>query len=261
MNKAALDKLLADFYTVTNMEISVLDSNMHTVSQAKRPGKSLCADIQRADGAVKICKASDIEKLLLARDSTAPIVYTCPFGITEAIVPVVRDESVIAYVFSAMGLREGDEPRMNDTTATVSSEKIEAVLSMMKLLAEHLSVDETLIEGDDSIGALTKYYVRKNLSRKITLSDIALYLHCSTVSVTEHFKREFGVSVMEYVTRKRMELAEELLLATDAPLREIGERVGFCDVEYFSRTFKRHYNISPGAYRKNNINKIKESKS
>ena len=95
-----------------------------------------------------------------------------------------------------------------------------------------------------------KYYVKNNLDRKITLSDIAWNLHCSTVTLTEHFKAEFGITIMEYVTKKRMELAEKLLLTTDEPLREIAAMSGYSDVEYFSRTFKKFYGTAPATWRK-----------
>ena len=94
--------------------------------------------------------------------------------------------------------------------------------------------------------------MKNNLTRKLTLADIAWNLHCSTVTLTEHFKAEFGITIMDYVTKKRMELAEKILLATDEPLREVSSRVGFSDVEYFSRTFKRYHGTSPAAWRKTN---------
>jgi AraC-like DNA-binding protein len=47
-----------------------------------------------------------------------------------------------------------------------------------------------------------------------------------------------------------MDLSEKLLLTTDARLGEIAQAVGFADVEYFSRTFKRFHGISPAAWRK-----------
>ena len=100
--------------------------------------------------------------------------------------------------------------------------------------------------------------MKKNLSSKITLNDIARALHCSTVTLTEHFKAEFGITIMEYVTKKRMELAERLLLTTDEPLREVAGLSGFSDVEYFSRTFKRFYGTSPAAWRKEEKNRRKE---
>ena len=99
---------------------------------------------------------------------------------------------------------------------------------------------------------MIKRYIKNNLTEKITLSDIAWHLHCSTVTLTEHFKKEFGITIMEYVTKKRMQLAERLLITTDKTLGEIALMSGFSDVEYFSRVFKRYHSTPPGEWRKDN---------
>ena len=113
------------------------------------------------------------------------------------------------------------------------------------------NVDLSIMLGDyESIGQLIKRYVKNNLARKLTLNELARNLHCSTVTLTEHFKREFGITINEYITKKRMDLAEKILLSTDKPLREIATLTGFADVEYFSRTFKKHHGISPASWRR-----------
>ena len=95
-----------------------------------------------------------------------------------------------------------------------------------------------------------KAYVKNNLSKKITLSELSWKLHCSTVTLTEHFKKEFGITIMEYVTQKRMDKAKRLLENSDLSVREISEACGFSDIEYFSRSFKGIYKMSPSAWRK-----------
>ena len=69
-----------------------------------------------------------------------------------------------------------------------SPEELGAYFNMMKMLADYIANDDTLLERYNSIGQLIKKYVKSNLSRKLTLKDIARNLHCSTVTLTEHFK-------------------------------------------------------------------------
>ena len=101
---------------------------------------------------------------------------------------------------------------------------------------------------------LIKSYIKNNLSKKITLSDLSWKLHYSTVTLTEHFKKEYDITIMEYVMKKRMEKASRLLINSELSIREISEECGFCDNEYFSRCFKNYYGTSPVAWRK----KLKE---
>ncbi len=271
MKKSDLDKLLSDFYAVSGMEISVLDANFHTVSMTKSKALNFCSLIHRADGANNACKASDIQHLNEVKASSKSTVYTCPFGITEVIIPIIRDEEIIAYIISSMGIntdKTSDEDVISNAepyserfsasklTATAASLKhltegeLNAHITLINLLADYIANDEALFFAKESIGKLVKGYVKNNLNSKLTLSDIARNLHCSTVTITEHFKAEFGITVMEYVTKKRMQLSEKLLIMSELTLREIASLSGFADVEYFSRTFKRHHGISPDAWRK-----------
>ena len=263
MKKANLDEILRDFCTVSGMDISVVDSDFHTLSLTRGAGTTLCTAIHRDPKSIDVCKASDIERLSAARADGAPVLYTCPFGITEAIVPIIRDDEAVGYIISALGVEIGGEYGVISATdgkdeirhlvsesRKLTREELSAYFNMMKMLADYISDDDSLLCTNRSIGQLIKKYVKNNLAGKLTLKNIARNLHCSTVTLTEHFKAEFGITINEYITKKRMELAERLMLTSDKPLREIAADVGFSDVEYFSRTFKKHHGESPAAWRR-----------
>ena len=263
MKKANLDEILRDFCTVSGMDISVVDSDFHTLSLTRGAGTALCTAIHRDPKSIDVCKASDIERLSAARLDGAPVLYTCPFGITEAIVPIIRDDEAVGYIISALGIESGAESsvlsatdgngemlRLVEESRKLTRAELTAYFNMMKMLADYISDDDSLLCTNRSIGQLIKKHVKNNLANKLTLKNIARNLHCSTVTLTEHFKAEFGITINEYITKKRMELAERLMLTSDKPLREIAADVGFSDVEYFSRTFKKHHGESPAAWRR-----------
>ena len=268
MSRSSIEDILGDFHTVSGMDISVVDRDFHTVSMSRCKGETVCSALHRDVRAIDVCKVSDIERLSATRSSANPLLYICPFGITEAIVPIIRDGEPIGYIISALGIKEsGTEDVIRLSTLGRDSDKalilseidkarkltdteIGAYFNMMKVLAEYIANDDTLLGDYESIGQLIKRYVKSNLARKLTLNDIARNLHCSTVTLTEHFKREFGITINEYITKKRMALAEKLLLSTDKPLREVASLCGFPDVEYFSRTFKKYHGISPASWRR-----------
>ena len=265
MGRVNLEEALHSFYTVSGMNISMLDRDFHTVFLIQNPNDTLCAEIHRDPKAIERCKASDIEQLSVARRELTPMLYTCPFGLIEVIVPILRDDTPIGYLFASMGIEKGKENDVFSKCSACRSEKISHLIeasrkrneneigsffNMLRILADYLANDTSLTEGSKSIGQLVKRYIKHNLSRKLTLSQIAKSLHCSTVTLTEHFRNEFGITVNEYITQKRMELARQLLLTTDAPLRQIASSVGFADVEYFSRTFKKHHGESPARWRR-----------
>ncbi len=64
------------------------------------------------------------------------------------------------------------------------------------------------------------------------------------------FKEVTGVSPIEYLLRVRVTKAAELLSRTTASISDVARSCGFTDSNYFSRQFKKHYNLSPREFRK-----------
>lgn len=64
------------------------------------------------------------------------------------------------------------------------------------------------------------------------------------------FKKQYGVPPRHYQTLLRIHSARSLLQSTDLSIRQVAEKVGYSDQNYFSRVFKRYTGHSPGALRK-----------
>jgi AraC family L-rhamnose operon transcriptional activator RhaR len=86
-----------------------------------------------------------------------------------------------------------------------------------------------------------------------TLTRMAGLTRLNPSYLTRLFKAATGRSPMAYLARHRAERAAKLLLATDDPVNEIGERVGWHDPNYFSRRFKSVFGVTPTAYRAQQI--------
>ena len=125
-------------------------------------------------------------------------------------------------------------------------------------MKEHIEASRLLLPDRQTPGQLVRAYVGKNLGEKITLSKMSKNLHCSTVTLTEAFRREFGMTIMEYVLSERMKLARRLLL-TSASVTEIAASCGYPDVEYFSKCFKReNAGLSPTQWRRRETERTEE---
>ena len=97
-----------------------------------------------------------------------------------------------------------------------------------------------------------KKSIAKNLSNKITLTDIAESVHLEPHYCCSLFSRHMGMSICDFVRERRIETAESLLITTNLSLSEVAEHCGFEDYNYFSRIFKRQVGISAMRYRKIN---------
>ena len=271
MELQKLKTALVDFHTISGMHVAVMDREYRSICFARNDGNNFCDYIHKASKCLDICLSSDTARLKSVAEKGELTVYTCPFGIFEAIYPIVKDREMIGFLFLAMGVEQGEHHKKNVVEQALyaapnldreilyrcveqfpchSYEKFESYARMLPILAEYIAANDLLSDDRESLGQLVKSYVKNNISKKITLADLSWNLHCSTVTLTEHFKREFGITIMQYVTEKKMSLAERMLADPTNTVNDVAEACGFTDVEYFSRCFKGYHGMSPVAWRK-----------
>ncbi|MBI2214194.1 MAG: helix-turn-helix transcriptional regulator [Acidobacteria bacterium] len=86
---------------------------------------------------------------------------------------------------------------------------------------------------------------------KLRLTDLARALGVSAISLADGFRRAFDCSVGDYLRRKRVERAIEMLVGSSLSLGEIAIGTGFCDQSHFVRVFKAQTGMTPSRYRRN----------
>lgn len=94
-----------------------------------------------------------------------------------------------------------------------------------------------------------KKWIMNNLGENITIDKIAREIHMNSTYFCEYFKNQTGETILDYVTKVRIEKARELLLATDFRIYDIAQTVGYSDTKYFSKLFKKHFGEVPSKYR------------
>ena len=100
-------------------------------------------------------------------------------------------------------------------------------------------------------------YVLENVDVQISLSIVANKLFMNKTYISELFKQKTGIGFVEYLRSVKMERAKKLMNEGNLKIYEIGAILGYKDIEYFSRQFKKYTGINPAEYRQNNIKKEK----
>lgn len=101
------------------------------------------------------------------------------------------------------------------------------------------------------IAKAAKEYIETNYDdSNMTIQDISKKLFVNQTYLRKMFKEEMNMTLSEYITKYRIEMAQHLIRETDEKLFQIAERVGYSDVSYFSKCFKKYYGISPKALAK-----------
>lgn len=87
----------------------------------------------------------------------------------------------------------------------------------------------------------------------LNVEFLANYVHQSVSSFNRNFKRELGVTPMQYLEEVRIVKAKLMLRRMDISLTDIALHCGFGSGAYFATAFKKHVGITPSDYRKNHL--------
>lgn len=144
----------------------------------------------------------------------------------------------------------------SETLSTFTSEfsKRKTMLDMEEWLITNYSCAAEQIREDaaqkPSKGAeKIRDYIDTNFVKDISLTTIAEYMGYSSTYVSKIFKQTYGISYIEYMNTKRIELSKKLLLETSLSVKEIGFQVGFNNMQTFFRIFKQYVGTTPLQYR------------
>ena len=87
--------------------------------------------------------------------------------------------------------------------------------------------------------------LKLNYNEKILISDLSEMLNITTYHFCRLFKQLSGKTVIDYINNIRLEKAIPYLKEDKLNITEIALKCGFDDINYFSRIFKKYYNVSP----------------
>lgn len=91
--------------------------------------------------------------------------------------------------------------------------------------------------------------INLDLSADLSLKAMAEHLNVNASYLSNLFHKETGVTLSHYVNQKRMEYAAWMLSTTQLPISTIAQHCGILDDNYFTKLFKKHYDITPTQYR------------
>ena len=93
-------------------------------------------------------------------------------------------------------------------------------------------------------------YIDEHYQQKLELEDIAKIGGYNVAYTSQFFKRQMGISFVDYVLRLRLRDATTQLTNTDEAVARIASSCGFSDIKAFNVAFKKHFRMTPTEYRK-----------
>lgn len=144
-----------------------------------------------------------------------------------------------------------------DSSSYLKDMEIHEKLSSLLLNIMKESWNKSLNDNESSFSSekrkdlrLIREYIEENYNKDIRLDFLSLKYGISKYYLSHMFKEQYGTSVNNYIINMRITKAKHLLRFSDLSTTEIANRVGYEDVNYFIRSFKKVENITPGEYKK-----------
>ncbi|KHN91393.1 DNA-binding transcriptional regulator AraC [Pectobacterium actinidiae] len=93
-------------------------------------------------------------------------------------------------------------------------------------------------------------YLDENIAQEIKIETLASMVFLSPSRLAHLFKHEVGQTIYAWREMQRINRAKWLVQTTTLPFNKVALSVGYSDPVYFTRIFRKHNGIAPGAYRK-----------
>jgi AraC-like DNA-binding protein len=251
------------------------DGQRVVLFEAEGRSQPFCAALERDPAGQALCAMCDQNRFLEARRGALALRYRCHAGLREFIVPVIRHGEMVALLQCGQvhdrrptaeewraarrelvkaGIKSGPLGVLFRQNRVLAPERQGDLLNLLELIAGRLAhADEHRLAPEPGrarmqLGRATTF-IEVHLGEQLTLSMVAQAAGVSARSLARLFRQELGHSVVEFILRRRVARACDLLRQTDRTCAEIAFETGFGSVQHFNRMFQRHQQTSPGQWR------------
>lgn len=259
-NSASVLSLLQDLHGISGLRISLHDTEGKEILAYPEAPSEFCRRIHATPAGLSACRATDAEAFRAAKNEIR--IYRCRYGLWEAVCPLFHYGTLSGFLMMGQALDEGKASRERaerclevlvgekNVAGAVGAlpvypeEKLAAFAHIMTVCAEYLTLTGS-VRASGELGTHIEEHLRRTYAEKITLSSLAAHFHCSRSTLITAFAASHTETVHAFLTRIRLEKAEELLTASSLPVAEISRLCGFSDPGYFAKAYKRAYGKNP----------------
>lgn len=128
------------------------------------------------------------------------------------------------------------------------------IIRLMRNTALALPAEPQTVSTNRQCAAVRRY-IDLHFKEALTLEQLAEEGHMNKFYLSHAFKREYGVSPINYMIARRIKESKYLLAETDLSMSQIAQMLGFSSLSYFSQVFRRTQGVSPKEYRQDAISR------
>ncbi len=250
-------------FTLITADSDIFDASIHIRNKQVDESESPIASIQAVERAYEMeNKLLNAVSQGLAHKAEAVFGKIKPSSMLEArFTDKLRNAKNFMLVLNTLSRKaveqSGVHPIYIDSISTDFSLKIESAPNVDecdKLFFEMIKKYSLLVQQHSHKGySLLVQRVITSIDTDITadlsLKNMAKLLNVNPSYLSTLFKKETGITLTEYVNKKRIERAKKLLKSGDLQIQTVAQSCGMLDVNYFTKLFKKHTGVTPKEYK------------
>lgn len=264
MKKQEIISVLSELYKITGFRVSLHGSDYGEIAAFPKEKGEFCALVHSIPGEIDKCGACDRAACKRALGMKDTHIYTCRYGLTEAVSPLYNFGTLTGFLMMGQVLREGQSEHplppaegellnrlsaARDSIPTVKGDMIRSYVKIMTICAQYLTLSNAIPSSKPTVTEMAKKFIYDNYRTKFGIKEICQSVGCSKSTLITAFKRDLGMTVNDYITEVRLGEAVRMLLAGERTIGEIALCTGFSDQSYFSKVFSARFGMTPSEYR------------
>lgn len=240
-----LQKMEEDIIDCQNKVFLLADYNPvsadYTVPNLKLLDEYLQLD--KRDLFIKYCK-DYLTTLSKSKKLNYTILASFQIDITQLIFSFLKAKGILAHK-----LLHGNT---NDTLMEYSYKSIETMIIYITYIINTALDYVTFSSSEKSVASIICEYIDMHFTEDINRNILAEIVYLDPDYTARLFKKETGISLMNYIIKKRVEMAKDLLSNTELSVNLISDKVGYSNYSYFTKLFKKETGYTPVDYRRLN---------
>ena len=268
MKKQEIVSVLYELYKITGFRMSLHDANYNEIAAYPEDTMPICKRVHSFLGEEEKCKECDRRAFKTVLETKEPIIYKCRYGLTEAISPLYNfgihtgflmmgqimdercDRKITVSELTKLGVPKDEAEELVKNMRTVCSDMISSYVRIMTICAQYLTLSNAVPGTKPTIAESANKFIHENIDKRLTISDICTEVGCSKTTLISAFKKEFGITVNDAITKAKLDEAKHLLSIGKHSICEVARMTGFYDQSYFSKVFSKEYGITPTEFKK-----------
>lgn len=271
LNKTSLLELMRDFYLLTGIKIALFDIDGNEVLSYPEEHCEFCTLMRDNPVSARYCMESNKKSFERCRKTRSIEIFHCHAGLIETTAPLIDKDSVIGYIMIGQITDNNDKASVKRTLQEVidrydltktgrnaaiyditykNDSQIEAAAKILETCTFYVLLNDMVsLQRENFIQNLNEYLI-SHLSEDLSINRLTDEFHISRNKLYDSCNRYLQTGIADHIKNLRINEAKRLLIETNLPVRDISDKVGFADYNYFCRVFKKVVGKPALSYRK-----------